>query len=160
MPFSSRGPASSTTRLPAARRYGRRADEDLPWPCRLLEPRGEVHRFAGREGRVGVVDDDLARLDADPRLELELDDGRAHRERGARSSQRVVLVRLRDAERGHHGISRELLDDASVLDDARRNHLEERVDTTADDLGVGARHQTRRVDDIDEQNGCELALHG
>ena len=120
---------------------------------------GEVHRFAGRERRLGVVDHDLACLDADPRLELELVDRRAHREGGARSSQRVVLVCLRNAEGGHHGIPRELLDDASVLDDARRDHLEECVDATADDLGVGARHQTGGVDDVDEQDGCELALH-
>ena len=160
MPFSSSGPASSTTRLPAASRYAVGPIEDLPRPSRLLQPRGEVHRLACREGRFGVVDDDLARLDADPRLELEIVNRCAHRERCARSAQGVVLVCLRDAERGHHGIARELLDDAAMLDDARRDHLEERIDTTANDLGVGPRHQTRGVDDVDEQNGCELALHG
>ena len=97
-----------------------RADEDLARPRRLLEPRGEVHGLARRERRLGVVDDDLARLDADARLELELVDGLAHRERGARRPLRVVLVRLRNAERGHHGVAGELLDDAAVLHDARR----------------------------------------
>ena len=136
-----------------------RADEDLARPRRLLEPRGEVDGLARGERRLGVVDDDLARLDPDPRLEPQLVDRRAHRERRARRALRVVLVRLRDAERRHHGVAGELLDDAAVLLDAARDLLEELRDAPADDLGVGARDEPRRVDDVDEQDRCELSLH-
>src|SRR5581483_7311502 len=48
------------------------SDQDLHRPRRLLQPGGEVDGLAGRERRVGRVDDDLAGLDADPRLQLEL----------------------------------------------------------------------------------------
>ena len=71
-PSSSSGPASSTTSRPRSEAVRGRADQDLARRRRLLEARGEVDGLAGREGRVGVVDDDLARLDADPRLEPEL----------------------------------------------------------------------------------------
>ena len=68
-------------------------------------------------------------------------------------------MRLGNAERRHHGVACELLDDAAVLLDAPRDHLEEARDAAPHDLGVGAPHETRRVDDVDEQHRCELALH-
>ena len=37
-----------------------RAEQDLARPCRLLEPSGHVHRLACREGRLRVLDHDLA----------------------------------------------------------------------------------------------------
>jgi hypothetical protein len=46
-----------------------RPDQHLAGAGRLLEPCGERDCLARREGRVGLVDDDLARLDADPGLE-------------------------------------------------------------------------------------------
>ena len=46
-----------------------RPDQHLACAGRLLEPRGQGHGLARREGRVGLVDDDLARLDADAGLE-------------------------------------------------------------------------------------------
>ena len=81
---------------------------------RLLEARGDVDRLAGREGRLGLVRDDLAGLDADARLQLELADGVEDREPGAHGALGVVLVRLRNAERGHHRVAGELLDDPAV----------------------------------------------
>ena len=89
-------------------------EQDLARLGRLLEPRGDVDGLAGREGRLGVVDDDLAGLDADPRLEAELVDGVEDRDRCAHGSLGVVLVRLRDPEGGHDGVAGELLDDAAV----------------------------------------------
>src|SRR4029079_6380796 len=73
--------------------------------------------------------------------------------------ERIVLVCLRHAESGHHGITGELLDDATVLDDAARDRLEEPRDTATHDLRVGARDEPSRVDDVDEQHRCELSLH-
>ena len=89
-----------------------RADEDLARHRHLLQARREVHGFARGERRIRLVDDDLAGLDADAHLEVQLADGGAHPERSPRRALGVVLVRLRDAERREHRISRELLDDA------------------------------------------------
>ena len=58
-----------------------RPDDDLAGFAGLLEPRRDVDRLAGGEGRVRLVGDDLARLDADPRLEPELVHGVEDRRR-------------------------------------------------------------------------------
>ncbi len=115
-----------------------RADQDLARAGLLLEPRREVDRLAGGERRLGLVGDDLARLDPDPRLEPELADALERREGGADGPLRVVLVRERHAERSHHGVAGELLDDAAVRDDAVRDLVEEPRDAAADDLRVRA----------------------
>ena len=81
------------------------------------------------------------------------------RERRANGALGVVLVRERDAEGGHDGVAGELLDRAAVRDDAMRDLVEEAVDPPADDLGIGVGEELRRVDEIDEEDGCELALH-
>ena len=73
---------------------------------------------------VGVVDDDLARLDADPRLEIQLVHLLEHRKGGAHGALGVVLVRLRRPECRHHGIAGELLDRTAVPLDALRSALE------------------------------------
>ena len=83
----------------------------------------------------------------------------ADRERRPGRALRVVLVRLRDAERGHHGVAGELLDDAAVLLDALRDHVEELRHAAPHDLRVGAGDEPCRVDDVDEQHRCELSLH-
>src|SRR5439155_1280307 len=59
------------------------ADEDLVGRRARLEAGCEVHGLARREGGVAVVRDDLAGLDADPRLETELLDALERRERRA-----------------------------------------------------------------------------
>ena len=137
----------------------RRPEQDLARPRRLLESRREVDGLAGDEGRVGVLDDDLSRLDPDPRLEPELADRVAHGERGLGRALRVVLVRLRHAERGEDGVPGELLDDPAVEHHAVGDHVEEAVDPPPHDLGVATRDEARRVDDVDEQHCCELSLH-
>ena len=72
---------------------------------------------------------------------------------------RVVLVRLRNAERGENGVAGELLDDAAVQRDAVGDRLEELVDAAPHDLGIGARDDARRVDEVHEQDRRELSLH-
>ena len=113
----------------------------------------------GRERRLGLVREDLARLDPDAHLEAEL----AHRlddpERGAHCPLRVVLVRERHPERGHHGVARELLDDAAVRRDAMRDLVEEARQARANHLGIGARDELRRADEIDEEDRCKLPFH-
>ena len=109
--------------------------------------------LAGREGRVAVVGHDLARLHADPGLELEVLDRLHDRERGPDGPLRVVLVRPRDPERGHHRVARELLHRAAVGDDAAGDILEEARDAPAHDLGIVGRDELRRLDEIDEEHG-------
>ena len=125
MPFSSSGPASSTTRLAAASRYA-------VGPTRISPGRAALWR---RDARLTASP--VANVDSEPSTttspasipiracELEVVDRFAHGERRSRGSLRVVLVRLRDAERGHDGVAGELLDDAAVLRHALRDRLEE-----------------------------------
>ncbi len=89
-------------------------DQDLARPRCLLEAGRQVHRLTSGEGGLGVLDDELSGLDADSRLEPELDDRFTHGEGGAGGSLGIVLVRLRYTERGQHRVARELLHDASV----------------------------------------------
>ena len=97
------------------------AERDRPGGAGLLQPRRDVHGLAGGERRGDVVDDELAGFDPDPRLEPEVADRVEHRERCPDGALGVVLVRLRHAERRHHGVAGELLDGAAVqLDLLRR----------------------------------------
>ena len=95
----------------------------------------------------------------DARLELELVDCVEDREPGADGALGVVLVRLRDPERGHDRVAGELLDDPAVRDHAVRDAVEVRLDTPPHDLGVGAGDERGRVDEVDEQDRGELAFH-
>ena len=67
-----------------------RSDQNLPRPRGLLESRRKVHGLAGCEGGLGVLHNELAGLDADPRFEPELFDSLAHRERGTGGTLGVV----------------------------------------------------------------------
>ena len=102
-----------------------RADEDLSGTRSLLEPRREIDGLTRRECRFRPVNDDLAGLDADAGFQLHLGHRLVHRERCASGALRIVLVRLRNAECSHDGVSCELLHDAAVLRDAVRDHVEE-----------------------------------
>ena len=138
---------------------GRTADEDLPGLCPLLQARRQVDRLARREGRVAALDDDLPRLDSDPHGETQLLDHPNDLQSRANGTLGVVLVCERHAERRHHRVARELLDRAAVRLDPPRHSLEIAVHTLANDLRVRARHEARRVDEIREQDRCDLALH-
>ena len=135
------------------------ADENLPRLRRLLQPHGQVHGLAGRERRFGVLDDDLSRLDADPDREPERLDLRHDLERGSEGPLRVVLVRQRHAERRHHRVSGELLDRAAVVHDRPGDLLEVPVHALPDDLGIGARDERGRADEVDEDHRRDLAFH-
>ena len=145
---------------PAQRQpVGAGAHERLARLRLLLQTGGDVDRLARRERRVAAVGDDLARLDPDAGLQCELVHGLEDQQRGANRPLRVVLVRLRDAERRHDGVAGELLHLAAVDLDAVRDELEEAVDLPPDHLGIGTRHQPGRIDQVHEHDGCQLALH-
>ena len=135
------------------------SDQDLARASSLLQPRRHVDGLAGRERRVGLVHHDLAGLDADPRLERELAHVVDNRERSSDRPLRVVFVRLRDSERGHHGVPGELLHRPAVRLDAPGHTLEEGRDPPAHDLRVGAGHEVRVVDEVDEEDGRQLPFH-
>ena len=118
-----------------------------------------VDGLAGDEGRLRILDDELARLDPDARLQPELDHGLPHRQGRTGCALGVVLMGLRDAERGENGVACELLHDPAVDRHAVRHGLEEPVDPPPDDLGVAPGDDARRVDEVDEQHRCELSLH-
>ena len=138
---------------------GEGPEEDLARRGGLLEPGRQVDRLAGRERRLGVVGDDLAGLDPDPRLQPEPVHGIHDRDGRAHGPLGVVLVRLRDAERRHDRIAGELLDDAAVGRDAVRDVLEEGRHTATDDLRITCGDELGRADQIDEDDSCELPFH-
>ena len=132
-----------------------------------LEPRGDADRLSGDEAlsRIGRRRDDLSGLDPDPDLEpdpvlldellVERGDADADVERGASRAQRVVLVRHRDAERGHDRVARVLLDRAAVTRDRRRDGLEVAPQHRAERLGVERLGERHRLDDVDEEDRDE-----
>ena len=90
------------------------AEGDRPGIAGLLQARRDVHGLAGGERRGDVFDHELTRFDPDPHVEVEVADGIEHGERCPDGALGVVLVRLRHAERRHHGVAGELLDGAAV----------------------------------------------
>ena len=136
-----------------------RADQDLVGRGLLLEPHRHVDRLAGREGQVGFVRDDLARLDPDAGLELELAHALEDGEPGLHSAQGIVLVRLGDAEGDHDGVAGIPPHRAPMRLDAILDVLEEALHAPARDLGIGSGDERGRVDEVDEHDRCELSLH-
>ena len=143
------------------------ADDDLVVGGCLLELCRDPHRLAGDEplARVGRRRDDLPRLQADPHLErhaegrgealVERGEPCVHVERGTRGAKRVVLVRDRDAEGGHDGVARVLLDGSSVPRDRRGHGLEVALEDASEGLGIERLRERHRLDDVAEQDRDE-----
>ena len=131
---------------------------DLAAGCRLLEARGDVDRISGDERLPFAADDDLARVDADPRLETVLRDRRLHLRRGANRTKRVVLVRDRDAEDGHDRVADELLHRAAVALEDDAQILEVAAHARPQRLGVGRLAERGRADEVAEEDRDDLAL--
>ena len=131
---------------------GRVADEDLPGPGGLLEACRDVDRLAGREGRVGLVDDDFAGFDPDARLDPDLVRMVEDAERRARRALGVVLVCLRDAEGRHDGIAGELLHGAAVRLDAAGDGVEPGRHAPARDFRILGRDELGRADEVGEED--------
>src|SRR6266516_2996322 len=134
-------------------------DQNLVPTGSLLQASGDVDRVARCKRRIAVVRDHLARLDSDPRLELELANGVENGEPCPDCAFGVVLVRLRDPERRHDCITGELLDDPAVRRDAVRDLVEELRNATANNFRVTPLDERGRLDEIGEQHGRKLPLH-
>ena len=82
----------------------------------------------------------------------------AHGEGGPHRALRVVLVRGRRAEDGHHRVADELLDDAAELLDLCTDGREIRRKQVAHVFGVEPLGAAGRADEIGEEDGDDLAL--
>ena len=145
------------------RPVGRPVDEDAVHRCAALESRGGVDDVAGRHslalGRARVErDEDLARRDPDSQLDAVLDGEVANRERRADGALGVVLVRRRSAEEGHHGVTDELLDRASVSFELGSDTRVVRAQDRLDVLGIQRLRLRREAHEIAEENAHDLAL--
>ena len=130
--------------------------EQLELALAAHERRGEA---ADRRARVRGAHDAVRGDRLRPAPQLERADLLQRRKARAHGALCVVLVRQRHAERGHHRVAGELLDDPAVRDDAMGDLLEELRDAAADDLRIRTCEELRRGDEIDEQDGRKLPLH-
>ena len=89
----------------------------------LLQPSGNVDRVAGREPLLRPRHH-LARHHSDPPLQPEHRERIPHLDRCPNRPQCVVLVDDRHTEDGHHGVTDELLDSATVMRDDRLHPIE------------------------------------
>ena len=139
----------------------RHADEHAVDGRRGLDSRRGVDDVAGderlalRRARI-ERDERLARVDCDAYLEPVLDHCVSHGERGPHRALRVVLMRDRRAEDGHHRVADELLDrSAESLELVSRTRVVRR-ELRADVLGIGRLGMSRVADEVDEHDAHHL----
>jgi len=155
-----------------ARRFLRRhPDEDLPRICGVSDPARRVHGIAQHRVRVAAADesgDHLAGVQADVHAQRDAaltfqlrrilfkhalyDERRAHR------ALRVVLVRLRRAEHGHHLIADDLVDVPAVPLHDVGDALERAIDDRLHFLGVARLAQLGEPRQVAEQHRHDPAL--
>ncbi len=137
---------------------------------RLFQPRGHVHRVAGGQLLVGlfvVVGHHLAGVDAGAvgqrhaialhQVVIDTHQRLAHVGRGAHGAQRVVFVRLGQAEDGHDGVADVLLDLAAVARDLGGHGCEVAVLDLVQCLGVEPLAQRGGVLQVAEDQCHRLA---
>ena len=150
----------------------RSADEHLARAGGLLQPLRSVHRVA-RDERLAarrVTGDDLAGVDPDAHVQLDaqparevlvqLRKRRAHVDRGAYRTQRVVFVQLRHAEDGHHRVADELLHRSAVPLQHAAHLVEPACHHAAEGFRIELLPETRRVGDVAEDDRHGLARRG
>src|SRR5712691_786079 len=132
------------------------SDQSLAGRSRLLEPRSEVDGVACHEG-LAFAGDDLTRVDADANLELERSDHLLHLRGGSDRAQRIVLVRLGNAEHGHHCVADALLDRAAVALDDLAHLLVIPGHQPPRRVRMRAFSERRGTDDVAEEDGDRLS---
>ena len=147
---------------------GRLAEQHVAGAGGLLEPRSDVDRVAGHERLAAraVARDDLAGVDADPQgdarpealLEILVQgtEARLHLQCGAARAQRIVLVRLRDAEDREDGVADELLHRAAVTLERAAHLVEVGEHQAADRLRIEALAHRGRARQVTEDKRREL----
>ncbi len=134
-----------------------------------LQPGSGVHDVPDRDALRGWLradrDDGDARLDPDPHGErevvvglVELLDHGGDAEGAEDRSLRVVLVRDRGAEHGHHRVADELLDGAAEPFDLAPDPSVIRRERVLDVLGIGEIEARRELDEVAEQDRDDLAF--
>ena len=147
------------------------ADDDAAGRRGGLEAGRRVDGVAGEEGlaRGGVdvgVQVGLAGVHADAHLDrVAVGPGQRadfvdEPKRAAHGPLGVVLVRLREAEHGEHGVADELLDGAAVLLDEPPRQGVVLLQEAVDQLVVGGLGVGGEADEVAEQGGDDLALLG
>ena len=141
----------------ADERERRLPDQHLARLRRLLQPRRDVDRIAGRQPLLRPRHH-LAGHHADPPLQPELGQRVAHLDRRPHRAQRVVLVQHRHAEHGHHRVADELLHAAAVPLDDRLHPLEVAREQRTQPLGIERLAERGRAGQVAEQHRHRLAL--
>ena len=139
-------------------------DEHVAGLRRLFEPRGHVHRVAGREraALARAAHRDLTGIDADPQRQPaaeELLQPLLHPESDLQRPLGVILLGGRRTEHGDDRVADELLDRSAAERDLRRHRVVEAVEQVACMFGIERRAELRRADEVGEQDRRELALH-
>ena len=138
------------------------SDEDVAGRGRLLETGCHVDRVT-RDERLAFPGHDLARVHAGPEREC---DPELFADRGypianlagcSDGPERVILVRARDPEDGHDGISDELLDRPSMVLDDAANLLEVPAHRSTQRLRVELLAERRRTRHVAEEHRDRLA---
>ncbi len=144
------------------------ANQDLAGLGGLLEPGGHVDGVPGYQRLPGrrIPRHHLAGVqagpgeDGDPPVPLQVSvqafQPLLHLEGGSHGAKGVVLVKGRDAEHRHDGISDELLHRPAVRFKGRLHLLEVASHDLAERLRIKAFAQTRRPGDVGEQHGDNL----
>jgi len=146
----------------------RRADENLPGPRFLLQPRRHIERVAGGvRRRAGSSRDHLSGVQPHAhieshtplRLELRIECGQlsAHLQCGSHCPERVVIVDKRNPEHRHHRVTDELFDGAAVTLENRAHLLEVAPHDTAQRFRVESLAERRGTGDVCEEHGDCLA---
>ena len=123
---------------------------------RLLEPGSHVDGVPRDERLARASGHDLARVDADARLQPMLRDRTAHLIRRSNCSQCVVLVRDGNPENSHDGVSHELLHCSAVALEDDAEIVEVAPHPCPQRLRVGRLAESRRTDDVGEEDGDDL----
>ena len=141
---------------------GRSPDQYVSGRCCLLQARRHVNGVTGDE-RLSLAGDDPSCVDArsererDPELVAQGGDpiadlgGRAYR------PVRIVLVRSRDSEDGHHRVADELLDGSAVTFDDAANLVEVAAHRTPQALRIELLAERGRAGDVAEEDRHRLA---
>jgi hypothetical protein len=141
----------------AHERVCRLPDQHLARRGGLLEPGSHVHRVTRGES-LRCARDDLAGVQADATADPELRQHIPHLHCGPARSERVVLVRLRDAEHGHHRVADELLHRPTMRLDDPLHPLEIPGQQSPQCFWIRRLAERGRAGDVAEQHRHRLAL--